>query len=75
MIIIVSRIFMMFYSCGDCYLSEGYGHLDILRVLLARGADIGWKDKNGQNSLQGTSHEESIFLPVIRQIVRSHGSH
>jgi ankyrin repeat protein len=35
------------------YGDEGYGHLDILRVLLARGADIGWKDKNGQNSLQG----------------------
>ena len=75
MIIIVSRIFMMFYSCGDCYLSEGYGHLDILRVLLARGADIGWKDKNGQNSLQGTSHEESIFFSAIRHIIRSHIGH
>ena len=75
MIIMVSRIFMMFNCSGDCYLSEGYGHLDILRVLLARGADIGWKDKNGQNSLQGTSHEESILLAVIRHIIRSHRSH
>jgi ankyrin repeat protein len=47
--LMMRRIAVMTVIYGD----EGYGHIDILRVLLARGADIGWKDKNGQNSLQG----------------------
>lgn len=35
--------------------------MDILRILLARGADIGWKDRNGQNSLQGYHNDHESY--------------
>jgi hypothetical protein len=35
--------------------------MDILRILLARGADIGWKDRSGQNSLQGDQIDRDSY--------------